>query len=90
MIIWLIVVAALLLFWGAMWKNYTKLAIGVLIGMPIGWLFSKVAQTYLTGDMHDLPLWLPPLPFALVAILLLVVGIIIWVRPDDSGRSAGP
>ena len=82
MTLWLVIAAALALFWGAMWKIYTKMAVGALIGIPVGWLASGPVHSYLTGDMHEIPLWLPPLPFAIVAVLLLVVGLIIWFRPD--------
>ena len=83
MALWLIIAVALALFWGAMWKSYTKMAVGALIGIPIGWLASGPVYSYLIGDMEDIPLWLPPLPFAIVALLLLVVGAWIWFRPDD-------
>lgn len=82
MTLWLVIAAALALFWGAMWKNYTKMAVGALIGIPVGWLAAGPVYSYLSGDMHEIPLWLPPLPFALVALLLLVAGLIIWFRPD--------
>lgn len=82
MTLWLVIAAALALFWGAMWKNYTKMAVGALIGLPIGWFAAGPVHSYLTGEMEDIPLWLPPLPFAIVATLLLVVGIVIWFRPD--------
>jgi hypothetical protein len=83
MLFWLIAIAVLVSLWGAMWNSYPKMAIGALIGMPIGWLFSKLVSSYLAGDMHEIPLWLPPLPFTLVAVLLLVVGASIWFRADD-------
>jgi hypothetical protein len=82
MMLWLVIAAALALWWGSMWKNYTKMAIGALIGLPIGWFAAEPVHAYLTGEMEDIPLWLPPLPFAIVATLLLVVGIVIWFRPD--------
>jgi hypothetical protein len=28
--------------------------------------------------MHSIPIWLPPLPFALVALTLLCLGIYAW------------
>ncbi len=86
MTLWLVIAAALALWWGAMWKNYTKMAIGALIGLPIGWFAAGPVYAYLTGEMEDIPLWLPPLPFAIVATLLLVVGIVIWFRPDPPAR----
>jgi hypothetical protein len=82
MTLWLVIAAVLALWWGAMWKNYTKMAFGALIGLPIGWFAAGPAHSYLIGEMEDIPLWLPPLPFAIVASLLLVVGIVIWFRPD--------
>lgn len=87
MTLWLVIAAALALFWGAMWKNYTKMAVGALIGIPAGWFAAGPVYSYLAGDMEDIPLWLPPLPFAIVAVLLLVVGAIIWFRPDPPPKS---
>jgi hypothetical protein len=31
-------------------------------------------------DMHDIPIWLPPLPLATVALVLFVLGILAWFR----------
>jgi hypothetical protein len=89
--IWLIAVAVLAILWAGMWKNLPNMALGVLIGLPIGWLASRSIQSYLAGDMHEIPIWLPPLPFALVATLLIVVGLVIFLRagnePSSSERS---
>ena len=83
MIYWFIAVAILALAWGAMWNNYPKMALGALIGMPIGWLFSSSIHSYLADEMEDIPLWLPPLPLAIVALLLIVVGLVIFLRAGD-------
>lgn len=82
MLIWLIVVAVLALLWGAMWNSLPKMALGVLIGLPLGWLFSRSINPYLTGNMHEIPLWLPPLPLAIIAVLLIVVGLVTFLRAD--------
>jgi hypothetical protein len=37
-----------------------------------------VAAVVWPFDMRDVPLWLPPLPFAVVAISLLCFGIWAW------------
>jgi hypothetical protein len=87
MTLWLIVVAVLVLAWGAMWKNYPRMALGALIGMPIGWLLSYPVHSYLTGEMEDIPIWLPPLPLATIAVLLIVVGLVIFLRGDDTPSS---
>lgn len=85
MIIWLVVVAVLALLWFTMWKTQWKMAIGVLIGLPVGWLFADIMKSYLASNMHEIPIWLPPLPFALAATLLIVVGLIVTLgKSSDS------
>jgi hypothetical protein len=79
MLIWIIGVAVLVLAWGLIWKSNLSLALGILIGLPIAWAASKLLRPYITG-MEHIPLWLPPLPFAIVATTLLVYGIRIWFR----------
>ena len=87
MLYWFIAVAVLALAWAAMWNSYEKMAIGALVGMPIGWLLSYPIHSYLTGEMEDIPLWLPPLPLAIVAVLLIVVGLYIFLRADNAPPS---
>ena len=81
MVIWLIGVAIVVLLWGMIWRNNVALGAGVLIGLPIAWVLSRLITPYLTG-MEHIPVWLPPLPFAIVAITLLVMGAITWSRAD--------
>lgn len=88
MIYWLLIVAILVLAWAALWNNYPRMALGALIGMPIGWILSNPINSYLTGEMEDIPLWLPPLPLAIIALLLIVVGLYIFLRADDSSASS--
>jgi hypothetical protein len=90
MIVWLIAVAVLSMAWGAMWKNYPRMALGALIGMPIGWLLSYPVHSYLTGEMEDIPIWLPPLPLATIALLLIVVGLVIFLRAGEPPSSSQP
>jgi hypothetical protein len=33
--------------------------------------------------MHDIPIWLPPLPFAVVAVSLFCLGILAWFLGRD-------
>lgn len=81
MISWLIGIAIVVLIWGALWQRNYVFAFGVLLGLPLAWLLSVFIRPYVTG-MEHVPLWLPPLPFACVAILLLVFGVMTWVRAD--------
>jgi hypothetical protein len=79
MYVWLIGVALAVLVWAMMWQSQPKMAFGVLLGLPIAWMISRLISPYVTG-MEQVPIWLPPLPFAIVAILLLVLGGLIWFR----------
>ena len=87
MLIWLIAVAVLALVWAGMWKSLPNMALGVLVGLPVGWLASRLVQSYLADDMHEIPIWLPPLPFAIVATLLIVVGLVIFIRAGSDSSS---
>jgi hypothetical protein len=81
MLWWLIGIAIFVLIWGKLWQSQPKSAFGVLIGLLLAWFFSKLITPYLTG-MEEVPVWLPPLPFATVAVTLLVVGALLWFRAD--------
>jgi hypothetical protein len=81
MITWLVAIAVLLLVWGRLWRTQPAFAGGVMIGLPVAWILSDDIRPYVTG-MDEIPLWLPPLPFALVAVTLLVFGAVVWLRAD--------
>jgi hypothetical protein len=81
MLWWLIGIVVFLLLWARLWQAQPKTAFGVLIGLPIAWILSRLIRPYVTG-MEEIPVWLPPLPFALVAISLLIAGALIWLRAD--------
>lgn len=81
MITWLVAIAVLLLLWSRLWRTQPIFAGGVLIGLPIAWLLSDDIRPYVTG-MNEIPLWLPPLPFAIVALTLFVFGVMVWLRAD--------
>ena len=79
--VWLIGVGVFLLLWAKLWQSQPKTAFGVLIGLLIAWILSRFLRPYVTG-MEEIPIWLPPFPFAFVAISLLVAGAVIWFRAD--------
>jgi hypothetical protein len=81
MLWWLIGVVVFLLLWAKLWQSQPKTAFGVLIGLLIAWVLSRFLRPYVTG-MEEIPVWLPPLPFALVAGSLLIAGVLIWLRAD--------
>ena len=82
MILWLIGIAVLVVLWGTLWQRNYVLAFGILLGLPIAWVLSVLLRPYVTG-MEHIPLWLPPLPFAIVAATLLAYGALAWIRADN-------
>lgn len=83
MLLWIIGVGVLVLLWGIVWTRNLELALGVLIGLPIAWFLSKLIAPYVTG-MDEIPVWLPPLPIATIAILLFIKGVLVILRGNDA------
>jgi hypothetical protein len=65
------------------WKKSLSMAGGILIGVLLAWLFSYPLEPYVTG-MENVPVWLPPLPLATIAVILLVYGALIWIRGNEA------
>jgi hypothetical protein len=61
--------------WGAAWRKQPNLAFGIFLGVGIAAVVAVFVRRF---DVHNVPLWLPPLPFAVVAISLLCFGIWAW------------
>jgi hypothetical protein len=76
-----IIFVAFLILWGIAWRNQTRLAFGIFIGIGAGWLIASLIGPI---DMEHIPLWLPPLPFALVALTLFCFGVAAWVSGTKS------
>jgi len=73
-------IAGLLLFlalWGVAWRRQPNLAFGIFLGVAIAAVVAAVVRPF-DFDMRNVPIWLPPLPFAVVAISLLCFGIWAW------------
>lgn len=83
MLIWLVGVAICVAIWGVIWQSNLALSFGILVGLILAWLGSRLLTPYVTG-MEEIPLWLPPLPMATVAVILLVYGVLIWIRGNDA------
>jgi hypothetical protein len=83
---WLVGVLIFVVLWGGLWKSSPRAAFGVmwgfLLALVIGWLFSQQLTSYITG-MNEIPIWLPPLPIALVVIALFYFGIKTWLNADN-------
>jgi hypothetical protein len=86
MLLWLAGVMIFLVLWGGLWKSSPKAAFGAALGfvlaLLISWIFSNQLTGYVT-HMNEIPVWLPPLPFALVVIVLFYFGIRTWLNADN-------
>ena len=82
MFVWLLGIVVCLAIWAAVWKRNLVLAFGILIGVLLAWLFSYFLEPYFTGEA-PIPVWLPPLPLATVAVILLVYGALVWIRGNE-------
>ena len=80
---WLVGVIVAVLIWGALWKRNLSLAGGVLVGVLLAWILSYFLKPYVTG-METIPIWLPPLPLATIAVALFVYGAITFFRANES------
>ena len=80
---WLVGVIVCLAIWSLVWKRNVVLGLGILFGVLLAWLLSYAVKPYVTGSMEDIPVWLPPLPLATVAIVLLVYGVLVWIRGNE-------
>lgn len=76
-----IALLALALWWLHAWMGHSRLALGVAIGVALA-TFGGPAIKALVA-MEHMRLWLPALPFALVATTLFVFGILAWIWADD-------
>ena len=82
MLLWLLGVAVSVVLLGALWKASPKAGLGALIGIFMAWVLSLYMTPYVTG-MTEIPLWLPPLPIAIIALALFYFGIKTWLRADN-------
>jgi hypothetical protein len=64
-----------LVLWSLAWRNRPILAFGIFLGAVTVCVLGAVIRP--SGVQH-VPPWLPALPFAVVAIVLLYFGILAW------------
>jgi len=56
------------------WRRQPYLAVGMLLGLAVATVFVSLVRL----DFHTIPIWLPPIPFAAVALTLFSFGIWAW------------
>jgi hypothetical protein len=73
--------------WGLIWRKQPVLAFGIFLGAVAVLVIAALLRP--SGPEH-IPLWLPPLPFAIVAAALFYFGTLAWLlgrRADRQERS---
>ena len=65
----------LLVLWHLAWRNRPILAFGIFLGTASVCVIAAIVRP--SGIQH-VPIWLPALPFATVAIALFYFGILAW------------
>lgn len=80
LVIAIVIFAALLFMWRIAWRDRPILGLGMTIGVLLAGIIAAVVGQ---PDFEKIPLWLPPLPFATVAVTLLIFGILAWVWDDE-------
>jgi hypothetical protein len=84
-----------MLLWIRAWQRGSQLATGVVIGAVLA--LGAVFVVRAIGAADPMPVWLPALPFALIATTLFGFGLLAWVwgdeqphRTHESGRPDQP
>ena len=57
-----------------------RFAVGTVVGAVVAALVALIARPF---ELTHIPIWLPPLPFALVAITLFCFGALAWFWGED-------
>ena len=70
----------LALLWVLAWRYQRRFAVGTVVGAVIALLVAWLARPF---ELQQIPIWLPPLPFALVAVTLFVFGVLAWFWGED-------
>ena len=74
-----------LILWGFAWRGQPVLALGIFIGLFVGALLAPFFGPY--ESLADVPIWLPPLPFAVVVLVMFVYGFLAWWVLDVKKKS---
>jgi hypothetical protein len=75
LILSIVALLVVLTLWTLAWRNRPILAFGIFLGTAGVCALTAIVRP--SGIQH-IPLWLPPLPFAVVAITLLYFGVLAW------------
>ena len=77
----LLVGLGFMLLWILAWQRGSQLAVGIGIGLVLALVLMLVIRSL--PEMGHVPIWAPPLPFALIAITLFGFGILAWFWGEE-------
>jgi len=69
------------LLWIFQWQRRPQLAAGIAIGVLLGAIGAPLLGVL--GGIQRVPIWVPVLPFALIAISLFSFGMLAWFWGED-------
>lgn len=70
------VLLACMLLWLFAWQRGSQLARGIAIGAALVLVGAPAVRAL--GAVDHMPVWLPALPFALIALTLFAFGLLAW------------
>jgi hypothetical protein len=76
----MLLLLGLALLWMVAWRRRRHFAVGALIGAVIALVASYWIRSL---SLETMPIWLPALPFALVATTLFSFGALAWFWGED-------
>jgi len=74
----------LLLLWAVALRYQIKFAFGVLIGFVIGGILGQFLGPY--NSINEVPIWLPPAPFAFVVVTFFGYAFVAWYVLDYKAK----
>ena len=77
-----LVVLGLALVWLRAWLRQSRFAQGIALGASSAIARRNAGRGARRGMPH-MPIWVPPLPFALIATSLFGFGVLAWIWADD-------
>jgi hypothetical protein len=76
-----LVLLGCMLLWLRAWQRRSRMAVGVAAGAAVALLVWPVVVAL--GRTQHMPVWVPALPFALIAISLFGFGLLAWFWSED-------
>jgi hypothetical protein len=75
-----LVLLGCILLWVLAWQRGSQLAVGIAIGAVFVLIAGPIARSI---KIDHVPVWAPPLPFALIALTLFGFGLLAWFWSED-------